>query len=96
MFEALIAAGTTSLDRVGIVGLGGLGHLAVMYARAFGCDVVVFSGTEDKRADAMALGATEFHVLPKGGSKVDIKEGVNVLLLCGSLPDFEPYVSLHL
>lgn len=47
--------------RVGIVGIGGLGHLAIQFASKVGCDVVVFSGTEDKREEAMKLGANEFH-----------------------------------
>ena len=97
MFEALDAASVKPSDRVGIVGLGGLGHLAVLYARALGCDVVVFSGSEDKRTDAMALGAKEFYILPsENGGSLDVKDGVNVLLLCGSLPDFELYVLLDL
>jgi D-arabinose 1-dehydrogenase-like Zn-dependent alcohol dehydrogenase len=60
-----------------------------------GCEVVVFSGSEAKRADAMALGATEFCILPPKSEKLlGLKGGVNVLLLCGGgLPDFEVYVS---
>ena len=95
MYEALHVADTKPLDRVGVVGLGGLGHLAVMYARAMGCEVVVFSGSEAKRADAIALGATEFCVLPPNSEEsIGLKAGVNVLLLCGGgLPDFEVYAS---
>ncbi|TVY85615.1 alcohol dehydrogenase [Lachnellula willkommii] len=43
VFEALDVAGAKSSDRVGVVGFGGLGHLAVLYARAMGCETVVFS-----------------------------------------------------
>jgi D-arabinose 1-dehydrogenase-like Zn-dependent alcohol dehydrogenase len=46
---------------VGIVGIGGLGHLAIQFAAKMGCDVVVFSSTEDKRAEALQLGASEFY-----------------------------------
>ena len=46
-------------QRVGIVGLGGLGHMAVKFARAFGAEVTVFSTSEKKRTDALALGAHE-------------------------------------
>jgi len=90
VYEALHCADTKSTDKVGIVGFGGLGHLAVMFARAMGCEVVVFSGSEAKKADAMAMGATEFCVLPpKNGAAPTLKGGVNVLLLCGgTLPDF--------
>ncbi len=45
--------------RVGIVGLGGLGHMGVKFARAFGAEVTVFTTSEKKRADAIALGANE-------------------------------------
>ena len=93
MYEALHVADTKPLDRVGVVGLGGLGHLAVMYSRAMGCEVVVFSRSEAKRADAMVLGATEFCVLPLNSeAPIGPKGGANVLLLCGGgLPDFEVY-----
>jgi alcohol dehydrogenase (NADP+) len=79
---------------VAIVGLGGLEHLAVQYARAMGCDPVIFSRNESKRDDAMKLGAKEFHVAPTSpkGAKLDVKDGVNILLLCGDgLPNFELY-----
>ena len=43
--------------RVGVIGLGGLGHMAVKLAVAMGAHVTVLSRTADKRADALALGA---------------------------------------
>ncbi|KAF9074264.1 Zn-dependent alcohol dehydrogenase [Rhodocollybia butyracea] len=49
-------------DRVGIMGVGGLGHLAIQFAAKMGCDVVALSNTETKREDAMRLGAREFYV----------------------------------
>ncbi|KAJ9151960.1 NADP-dependent alcohol dehydrogenase [Pleurostoma richardsiae] len=96
VFEALMVAETKSTDRVGIVGLGGLGHLAVMYARAMGCDVVVLSSREDKRADAMKLGATEFSVLrPQEQSSTESSANINVLLLCGgSMSDLSCLIPL--
>ncbi|PYI00054.1 NADP-dependent alcohol dehydrogenase [Aspergillus ellipticus CBS 707.79] len=48
-------------ERVGIVGLGGLGHLAIQFASKMGCEVVVFSSTDDKRDEALRLGAAEFY-----------------------------------
>jgi uncharacterized zinc-type alcohol dehydrogenase-like protein len=44
---------------VGIVGLGGLGHMGVKIARALGAEVVLFSTSEKKRADGLRLGAHE-------------------------------------
>ncbi|MEG3135070.1 NAD(P)-dependent alcohol dehydrogenase [Rouxiella sp. T17] len=44
-------------SRVGVIGLGGLGHMAVKLAVGLGADVTVISRTKDKEADALALGA---------------------------------------
>ncbi len=44
-------------QKVGVVGLGGLGHMGVKFARAFGAEVVVFTTSPDKTADARRLGA---------------------------------------
>lgn len=47
--------------RVGIVGIGGLGHFGVMAAKALGCDeVVAISRSSAKKEDAMKMGATKF------------------------------------
>lgn len=46
-------------QKVGIVGLGGLGHMGVKFARAFGAHVVVFTTSPGKAADALRLGAHE-------------------------------------
>jgi alcohol dehydrogenase (NADP+) len=47
-------------DRVGVVGLGGLGHMAVKLAAAMGAEVTVFSTSRAKEADARRLGAHAF------------------------------------
>lgn len=44
-------------DKVGVVGLGGLGHMAVKFAHALGAEVVLFTTSPDKIADAKRLGA---------------------------------------
>jgi uncharacterized zinc-type alcohol dehydrogenase-like protein len=46
-------------QRVGVVGLGGLGHMGVKLARAMGTHVIVFSHTDKKKQDALRLGAHE-------------------------------------
>lgn len=47
--------------KVAIVGLGGLGHVGVKLARSLGAEVTVLSRSDDKRADALALGAHDYH-----------------------------------
>ena len=51
--------GVTKGKRVGVVGLGGLGHMAVKFAHAFGTHVVVFTTSLKKKEDALRLGADE-------------------------------------
>jgi uncharacterized zinc-type alcohol dehydrogenase-like protein len=47
-------------SKVGVVGLGGLGHMALKFAASFGADVTLFSTSESKRKDAERLGAAHF------------------------------------
>jgi uncharacterized zinc-type alcohol dehydrogenase-like protein len=51
--------GVTKGKKVGVVGLGGLGHMAVKFAHAFGAHVVVFTTSFNKKDDALRLGADE-------------------------------------
>src|SRR5499425_2651585 len=51
--------GVTKGKKVGVVGLGGLGHMGVKFAHALGADVVVFTTSANKREDALRLGADE-------------------------------------
>lgn len=46
-------------QKVGVIGLGGLGHMALKFANAFGAEVTLFTTSEGKTADAMRLGAHE-------------------------------------
>lgn len=49
-------------DRVGVVGIGGLGHMALQFANAWGCEVTAFTSSESKNQEAKDLGA--HHVVP--------------------------------
>src|SRR6266571_7688222 len=51
--------GVTTGKKVGVVGLGGLGHMGVKFARALGAHVVVFTTSPNKTADTLRLGADE-------------------------------------
>jgi len=52
--------------RVGILGIGGLGHMAVKFAAAWGCDVTAFTSSENKFAEARGFGAS--HVVSSNDS----------------------------
>ncbi len=47
-------------SRVGIIGIGGLGHMGLQFARAFGAEVTAFSTSKDKESEARSLGAHHF------------------------------------
>lgn len=67
VYEALDAAGTRPSDRVGVVGIGGLGHMAIQFAIKMGCDVTALStnlGEQNEKArDVFAMGASEIRLL---------------------------------
>jgi uncharacterized zinc-type alcohol dehydrogenase-like protein len=58
-WSPLQRAGVTKGKKVGIVGLGGLGHMGVKFARALGAHTVVFTTSSSKKEDALRLGAHE-------------------------------------
>jgi uncharacterized zinc-type alcohol dehydrogenase-like protein len=54
--------------RLGVVGLGGLGHMAVKFGKIFGAEVTVFSRSDNKRKEAERLGATDFAATSQEGT----------------------------
>ncbi|KAF8676893.1 GroES-like protein [Rhizoctonia solani] len=62
VFSPLVRNGCGPGKKVGIVGLGGLGHYGVMFAKALGAEVYVLSHSPNKEADAKKLGADHFIV----------------------------------
>ena len=58
VFNPIVKAGVKPLDRVGVVGIGGLGHLALQFLSKWGCEVTAFTSSPDKAAMAREMGAT--------------------------------------
>ncbi|TKA70098.1 hypothetical protein B0A49_06356 [Cryomyces minteri] len=73
VFNGIRQMKITAGDTVAIQGLGGLGHLAIQYARKMGFRTVALSSSGDKRDFAMKLGATDYI----DGSKEDTVEALN-------------------
>lgn len=57
VYEPLMAMNVRPTDHVGVVGIGGLGHMALKFARAWGCEVTAFTSTEAKADEARGFGA---------------------------------------
>ena len=82
----------SSTDRVGIIGIGGLGHIAIQFASRMGCDVVAFSESDDKKEEALKLGAREFYAT-KGVEELDIGKPLDRLLVTSSAqPNWDLYM----
>ena len=82
-------------QRVGVVGLGGLGHMAVKLAASMGAEVTVFSTSKSKEQDAQRLGAHDF-VLSKNSKSLDaLANRFDLLLDTVSAPhDLNAYLNL--
>lgn len=92
-YSPLKRYGVKNGKKVGVVGLGGLGHMAVKLAAAMGAEVTVFSTSPSKEKDAKKLGARNFVVTkdPKNFEAVTGK--LDLILDTVSAPhDFSPYL----
>ncbi|KAJ5122928.1 hypothetical protein N7448_009025 [Penicillium atrosanguineum] len=94
VFNALHVAQVRPTARVGVVGVGGLGHLAIQFATKMGCKVIVFSGTDSKKEEALKLGASEFHAT-KGVKELKLEKPIdNLLVTTSSQPDWQLYLNV--
>ncbi len=59
VFNPIVLAGVQPTDRVGVIGIGGLGHMAVKFLKHWGCEVVAFSSNPAKKDQILAMGATK-------------------------------------
>lgn len=104
-FAPLLCAGITTYSplrhfnvgpgkKVGVVGLGGLGHMGVKLANAMGADVTVFSTSPSKEADAKALGATGFIISRDADAMAAVAGTFNFILDTVSADhDINPYLA---
>ena len=60
VFNPIVEFDVKPTDRVGVIGIGGLGHMALRFLHAWGCDVTAFSTSADKEEEARQLGANHF------------------------------------
>jgi len=80
--------------RLGIVGLGGLGHMAVKFGKAFGADVTVLSTSPSKKADAMRLGADDFVLSTNGEASSLVNRFDFILDTLSASHDYTQYVGM--
>lgn len=85
---------TNPTSRVGVVGIGGLGHLAVKFAAAFGCEVTAFTSSESKFQEARDFGAQNV-VSSRDSSAIQKLAGTfDLLLVTVNVPlDWSSFIS---
>lgn len=104
VFNPLLLNNTSPLHHVGVVGIGGLGHMALAFLKAWGCEVTAFSTSPEKEEEARKLGAHHFvpthdkDALKKMSGQLDmVLDTVNVELNWNSyLRCLKPKGRLHI
>ncbi|MCD6052738.1 MAG: ahr [Verrucomicrobia bacterium] len=76
VFNPIVQCGVKPTDRVGVIGIGGLGHMALQFLNKWGCEVHAFTTSESKRDEAMKMGA--HHV-------INSKDAAQMKKIAGSL-----------
>ncbi len=76
VFNPIVQCGVQPTQRVGVIGIGGLGHLALQFLNKWGCEVVAFTSSDSKRQDALNFGAHE---------TVNSRDSAQMQKLAGSL-----------
>lgn len=59
VFNPIILAGVKATDKVGVIGIGGLGHMALKFLNKWGCEVIAFSSSPGKKNSILEMGATK-------------------------------------
>ncbi|MHA7176611.1 NAD(P)-dependent alcohol dehydrogenase [Arthrobacter sp. Sr24] len=80
-------------DKVGVIGLGGLGHMAVKIAKALGATVTVFTTSPAKTNDALNLGADHVVISSDPASMAAAKQSLNAIIdTVAAVHDLNPYL----
>ena len=81
--------------KVGVMGLGGLGHMGLKFAHALGAETTVFSHSPEKEADAKAMGADHFVVTKDVKNLEKLEKSFDLILNTVSAHlDLEPYLKM--
>jgi len=57
VFNPILSSGVKPTDKVGVIGIGGLGHMAVKFLNKWGCEVTAFSSNPSKKDEILSMGA---------------------------------------
>jgi len=81
-----IAMFATPKSRVGVVGIGGLGHMALKFAVAYGCEVTAFTSSENKFDEARSFGAHHVVATRDSGAIQKLEKSLDLLIITVNVP----------
>ena len=93
VYTPIRMAGVNPSSRVGVIGIGGLGHLALQFAKVFGAEVTAFSTSPNKEEEARVLGAHNFVNTQDSNALKNLAGSFDLLLsTINANLDWAPYI----
>lgn len=95
VFNPIVQNGIVATDHVGVIGIGGLGHMALQFLSAWGCEVTAFSTNPAKEAEARGLGADHFVNSRDSAAMAKLKDTYDMILVTVNVAlDWPAYMSM--
>jgi uncharacterized zinc-type alcohol dehydrogenase-like protein len=86
VFSPLVTCGIKSTDHIGVLGVGGLGHMALKFARAWGCEVTAFTTHQSKADEARGFGAHHVVLSHDREALEKISSSLDLLIMTANAP----------
>lgn len=94
VFNPIVTNDIRPTARVGVVGIGGLGHMALQFLKAWGCEVTAFSTSRDKEEEARGFGAHHFINTRESGSLEKLAASLDMILVTSNVElDWDAYMA---
>lgn len=86
VFSPLLTFGIKPTHHVGIVGIGGLGHMGIKFAKAWGCEVTAFTSSASKENEARAFGAHHVVSIQDNNALTKMTHSLDLLIVTVNVP----------
>lgn len=94
VFNPIVASNVSPTDTVGVIGIGGLGHLAIKFLKHWGCEVIAFSSNPNKKEQILEMGASKVIDSTNPDEFQSIQQKLNFLLNTTNISlDWNAYIS---